>query len=209
MSEFGMEHRIRIGSLGWDHKDWQGQFYPDDLPADWRLSYYANEFSVVLVPFSVWTADECAKCVTWHDDVPESFRFVLDITPFSGEKDVLRCLKVVVDGLGDRLVGIVSWAALSSNLTGQIESTVGSGLLMTPSTDDISPVIGMDRASNSALVCLLLSNELGRDLVALRAVMESLLIAGKSWRAVMFFFAGESPAIKVMKDAEILRQLLG
>jgi hypothetical protein len=25
----------------------------------------------------------------------------------------------------------------------------------------------------------------------------------------MFFFAGESPAIKVMKDAEILRQLLG
>jgi len=198
-----------MGSFGWDHKDWQGPFYPDDLPADWRLSYYANEFSVVLVPFSVWTADECAKCVTWHDDVPESFRFVLDITPFSGEKDVLRCLKVVVDGLGDRLAGIVSWAILSSEEARQIESTVGSGLLITPSPDDISPVIGMDRASNSALVCLLLPDELGRDLVALRVLMESLMIAEASWHVAMIFFSGEPPAIKVIKDAEVLQQLLG
>ncbi|TVO77056.1 DUF72 domain-containing protein [Sedimenticola selenatireducens] len=206
MSEFGVDRRIKMGSFGWDHKDWQGPFYPDDLPADWRLSYYANEFSVVLVPFSVWTADECA---TWHDDVPESFRFVLDITPFSGEKDVLRCLKVVVDGLGDRLAGIVSWAILSSEEARQIESTVGSGLLITPSPDDISPVIGMDRASNSALVCLLLPDELGRDLVALRVLMESLMIAEASWHVAMIFFSGEPPAIKVIKDAEVLQQLLG
>ncbi len=45
-----VEHRVLIGACGWEHRGWNGGFYPEDLPADWRLGYYANAFRVVLIP---------------------------------------------------------------------------------------------------------------------------------------------------------------
>lgn len=42
-------HRILIGSLGWQHAAWQDNFYPEDLPPEWRLGYYSNEFPLAVV----------------------------------------------------------------------------------------------------------------------------------------------------------------
>ncbi|MCB1758740.1 MAG: hypothetical protein KDI68_03030 [Gammaproteobacteria bacterium] len=70
-------HRLVVGALGWDHAAWQGGFYPDDLPEDWRLGYYANEFSGVLLPESIWRQLNAAVCRAWCDDVGELFRFYL------------------------------------------------------------------------------------------------------------------------------------
>ena len=42
-------HGLRLGARGWRHAHWENDFYPDDLPPDWQLAYYANEFSTVLV----------------------------------------------------------------------------------------------------------------------------------------------------------------
>lgn len=64
----------RVGSYGWDHPHWQGSFFPDDLPEDWRLSYYANEVSSVLVPENKWNVPD-ADLKQWADDVPAGFRF--------------------------------------------------------------------------------------------------------------------------------------
>ena len=43
---------LLLRARDWEHPAWNQEFYPDDLPEDWRLSYYANEFPVVLVPVS-------------------------------------------------------------------------------------------------------------------------------------------------------------
>ena len=43
------DKNITVGSYGWRHPHWRGSFYPEDLPEDWQLSYYSNEFSVVMV----------------------------------------------------------------------------------------------------------------------------------------------------------------
>ena len=49
------DYRILIGAAGWQHKEWGSEvFYPEDLPEDWYLSFYANEFPVVLLPFECW-----------------------------------------------------------------------------------------------------------------------------------------------------------
>jgi uncharacterized protein YecE (DUF72 family) len=40
------EHVVLIGACGWQHNDWTGEFYPDDLPEEWRLGYYAHEYQV-------------------------------------------------------------------------------------------------------------------------------------------------------------------
>lgn len=45
-----MLENIEVGARGWACQD----YYPDDLPEDWQLDYYANEFSVLLVPRARW-----------------------------------------------------------------------------------------------------------------------------------------------------------
>jgi len=71
-----IENSIRVGACGWDHLQWQGTFYPDDLPEDWRLNYYANEYSTVLVGEADWRS-HLDTLGEWIDEVPEGFRFYL------------------------------------------------------------------------------------------------------------------------------------
>ncbi len=46
---------LQVGAYGWDHESWVGNFYPEDMPAEWRLDFYANSFRTILVPQSVWS----------------------------------------------------------------------------------------------------------------------------------------------------------
>jgi hypothetical protein len=72
-------HRVIVGACGWDHTGWLGRFYPEDLPEDWRLSYYANEFSGVLLPEPEWRGLDAVGCRAMCDEVAEGFRFYLEV----------------------------------------------------------------------------------------------------------------------------------
>jgi hypothetical protein len=50
MNHSRRNYPVLIGSTGWQHPAWCDDYYPADLPADWQLAYYANEFPVLLVP---------------------------------------------------------------------------------------------------------------------------------------------------------------
>lgn len=52
------DYRILTGTAGWKHPEWGNEvFYPEDLPEDWYLSFYSNEFPIVLVPDKQWQDD--------------------------------------------------------------------------------------------------------------------------------------------------------
>ena len=68
---------LRVGARGWFHAAWQESFYPEDLPEDWQLSYYANEFSTVLVPADYWSRYNM-DAEQLLDDVSEDFVFYLE-----------------------------------------------------------------------------------------------------------------------------------
>ena len=60
---------MQVGAYGWDYADWHKNFYPEDLPEDWRLDFYANTYRVVLVPEAKW--------LKWQlDDVEEALEAV-------------------------------------------------------------------------------------------------------------------------------------
>ena len=66
-----------LGAHGWQHANWHGQFYPEDLPADWQLAYYNNFFSCVYLTHSEWAG---VALTTWRqrlDDMQPQFRLVL------------------------------------------------------------------------------------------------------------------------------------
>lgn len=108
-----------IGSWGWRHPEWEKDvFYPDDLPSDWRLSYYANEFDTVVVPASYWSADGYGD-EDWLDDVTDVFRFYID-WPFlqmSTQAEYEKCAQYcqsLEQQLSAVLVNADIWSQLSS-----------------------------------------------------------------------------------------------
>lgn len=71
-------HRVLMGACGWNHQAWLNDFYSEDLPEDWQLGFYSNEFPVVYVPAADWI--NVADLSGWTEDVSDSFRFVLEIS---------------------------------------------------------------------------------------------------------------------------------
>lgn len=69
---------IRLGAYGWQHAHWLNRFYPEDLPEDWQLMYYSNEFNSVLVPAAYWQTHSIDDCVEWIGNVHEGFRFFVE-----------------------------------------------------------------------------------------------------------------------------------
>ncbi|MDH5324515.1 MAG: DUF72 domain-containing protein [Gammaproteobacteria bacterium] len=67
--------QLEVGLHGWDHAHWCGGFYPEDMPKEWRFSYYSNEFRSVLLPWSFLSQASPETVQEWLDDSDESFEF--------------------------------------------------------------------------------------------------------------------------------------
>ena len=65
-------------------------FYPDDLPEDWRLTYFANAFPAVLVPAALWQERSVHELSDWRADVHAGFRFFLDCPATSDQHARMR-----------------------------------------------------------------------------------------------------------------------
>lgn len=70
-------YRVLMGACGWKHQAWLNDFYSEDLPEDWQLGFYSNEFPVVYVAAADWL--EAADFSEWTEDITDSFRFILEI----------------------------------------------------------------------------------------------------------------------------------
>jgi len=73
-----LKQTINLGAYGWRHANWLDSFYPEDLPQDWRLGYYSNEFNTVLVPADYWQNMPPGECEQWLDDVHPGFEFYIE-----------------------------------------------------------------------------------------------------------------------------------
>jgi hypothetical protein len=71
---------IAIAARGWQGSEWD-HFYPDDMPAEWRLDYYANEFFAVVVPYQEWSQAADEVVLGWMQQVAEEFRFYWELPP--------------------------------------------------------------------------------------------------------------------------------
>ena len=123
---------IRVGTYGWQWSQWQGGFYPEDLPEDWQLDFYANYFRTVLVPqaqWLQWTDEHCedlVEAVSLDEDVFDSFEAYLEQPPFLfylsieqvlSELDLLQ-FQQVKRALGDYFAGCIESEALKARGSG-------------------------------------------------------------------------------------------
>lgn len=86
--------------------EWDG-FFPDDLPGDWQLAYYAHYYRRLLLPARLWPGEAGAVFGSWDEAVPEVLRLWLEWPPgLAPEAGVATC-RELADVLGERLEGVV------------------------------------------------------------------------------------------------------
>ena len=99
-----------IGTSGFQYAEWKGNFYPEDLPANKMLPFYAERFSTTEINYTFHRIPAAKTIDNWKQLTPEKFRFSLKapqkITHFARLRectDTLRYFYDVVSGLGEKL----------------------------------------------------------------------------------------------------------
>lgn len=69
--------QLLVGTSGWSYDHWRGRFYPEHLPADERLGYYAAHFRTVEVNATFYGLPKTTTVETWREAVPDDFVFAV------------------------------------------------------------------------------------------------------------------------------------
>lgn len=80
---------LELAAYGWDSPVWS-TFYPEDLPQEWRLDYYSNEFTSLVVPASDWAGVSIDEAASWLAEAPEGFRFYWELADAEGASRLLE-----------------------------------------------------------------------------------------------------------------------
>ncbi|MEW5770445.1 MAG: hypothetical protein AB1831_08795 [Pseudomonadota bacterium] len=69
---------VLLGVLGWSWPSWERGFYPEDMPPEWRLTFYNTQFECVFLPAQQWRVASADALAQWAEDTHEGFLFLLE-----------------------------------------------------------------------------------------------------------------------------------
>ena len=105
---------LRVGTSGWQYRDWKGVLYPDDLPISRWLEHYAKAFDTLEVNSTFYRLPRRETFADWASRTPRDFAFVLKASRYLTHIRRLRDPRVPVrrlldaaDPLGDRLAAVL------------------------------------------------------------------------------------------------------
>lgn len=227
-------HRVLIGACGWKHQAWENDFYDDDLPEDWQLGFYSNEFPVVYVPASDWLneVNNEINLVEWTDDVSDEFRFILEMPDniLTDEKSFNAALIKAKD-LGDLCLGLVVQLNPNSLKDAQrFQKQIQQAKEIAPVcidkkdtvlTNEFKNILEEEnfseiwdgKSSDSESLkrgSLAITHVLGDDLdmAGLRRVIEVALFASNENCISVLCMGGNPPSLEKLRNAEIILNLL-
>ena len=80
---------ITIAVNGFQHEVWNKQYFPDDLPDEWRFGYYANEFDALLIDSPLQQASDISPVYDMMQEADDKFIFAFcDELPVELTKDL-------------------------------------------------------------------------------------------------------------------------
>ena len=69
--------RALCGTSGYNYDAWKGRFYPEKLPQQKMLAWYAERFSTVEINYTFYRKPAAKTLVGWAAQTPPGFRFAL------------------------------------------------------------------------------------------------------------------------------------
>jgi uncharacterized protein YecE (DUF72 family) len=117
---------FRVGTSGWQYRDWRERFYPKGLPTARWLEHYSARFSTVEVNNSFYRLPERERVATWAREVPVGFvltmkasRYLTHIRRLKDPEEPLETMWRSFLGAGDRLGPVLF--QLPPNLPADVE----------------------------------------------------------------------------------------
>jgi hypothetical protein len=199
---------LLVGAWGWEHPAWVGPFYPDDMPAEWRLTYYANAFQSVLVPRERLARASREDLRQWGEDVPAGFVFYLEVGVGLDPPDLAER----VGSLGARVGGLVVPADRPAEgaRVAALEGLAPLAWLLPPAVPGPpGQVAWRSGAQGEGGGCFGLMDGIPRDLRGLRAVLETFQGWARGCPRAMLCFPGTPGAWREMEQARVIASLLG
>lgn len=223
-------HRVLMGTCGWNHQAWLNDFYSEDLPEDWQLGFYSNEFPVVYVPAADWL--DVTDLSEWTEDVSDSFRFILEI-PGEVLNDELRFSAALekVKTLDGFCLGLVFQLTPGiCNDTDLFQQRVDLAQAIAPVcvemrgitlTDELNNILLKQNVSEvwdgksdekesfkrGSLAISHISGD-GLDMASLRKVIEHCLSVSSEDCISVFCLDGAPPSLEMLRNADIILNLL-
>ncbi|MDA1265529.1 MAG: DUF72 domain-containing protein [Planctomycetota bacterium] len=68
---------LYCGTSGYAYDAWAGKFYPEDLPQDDRLRYYASQLNAVEINSTFYRSPRKDVVAKWAEAVPDDFKLVI------------------------------------------------------------------------------------------------------------------------------------
>ena len=197
--------RVLIGSLGWSFPDWDVSFYPEDIPDDWKLTFYANEFSAVVLPEAVWSGDEFSDIAEMVDELDESFKVYCLVETSLPDAEQITQIK---EGLDQYFAGFIVKSAVNVD---SFDLSMHESFLLHYGVEFGDEFkgrywAGVNEQSDKPLSLLLLEEAI--DLRELRQHFESRQNSLKSEDDIMVFLQAESPSIQYLHDLRTLLELM-
>lgn len=196
----GTENKLAelvVGARGWEHTRWLETYYPDDLPEDWRLDYYANEFGCVVLPAEVWMTAGEEAIEQWLEGVEDDFMFFLDLPVQPTE----------VGASLSAFAGRCAGAILHEGKSADWQATLGDIPVLY--SEDLGNLKCYRYAGQAETVLAWLAAGPGEkiELPVLREQIEAGLKAATARLA--FIIGNEAPAMENLQNAKVLAELLG
>jgi len=69
---------LDVGTAGFQHKDWAGTFYEEDMPEDWYFEFYSHEFHALLLEENEIPEPDVLR--EWLEDLDDSFSLLLPVS---------------------------------------------------------------------------------------------------------------------------------
>ena len=207
---------VLVGTTGFDHAAWQGDFYDEQLPPDWRFLHYGNQFRALLLPAAAtleWIGGGLPELV---EDSDEDFRFVIEIDEMLADDERLAS---ALDSLGVRLSGIVfrpvksvfdaaAVRRLSTRHAICVDAAVSAPATDLARTLDVSTVWRPEREPSPRRGPLMVARIGASTLAELRRVIETLGAVQATCRRGVFFDDPRS-APGLARQCRILAEMLG
>ena len=103
-----------VGTSGYNYKEWKGPFYPEKFRDKEMLSFYGERFKSVEINNSFYRVPKPDVVISWTEQVPEHFRFVMKATRrithikrLKEVEDETEYFLEIASNLGDRMGAIL------------------------------------------------------------------------------------------------------
>ncbi len=132
-----LEGNVLLGTRGWDWPAWGRDFYPADMPQEWRLTFYNTQFQCVFVPADRWRGATEKELKQWAEDTHDQFLFLLEAEQGAAVPEALQDRALCISALDARITWFDGHSDLKS-LAKELKDRRAGPLILLSRDGDLS-----------------------------------------------------------------------